>query len=98
ELLASGLAAALDGDGARAFSRVLLRLERRPLARRAGAVEAGLRARAHGRDAIAQFRLPREDWRATTFSLEGRDHLRHVVVAHTDVAAYRSLLAEGGAS
>ena len=96
--LRARLEAERDGDGTREFIRVLLLLERHPLERLAGAVEAGLRARAHSRDAIAQFLLPREDWRATAFSLEGRDHLRHVVVAQTDVAAYRSLLAEGGAS
>ena len=98
EVLRRRLEAERDGDGTREFIRVLLLLERHPLERRAGAVEAGLRARAHSRDAIAQFLLPREDWRATTFSLEGRDHLRHVVVAPTDAAAYRALLAEGGAS
>jgi transposase len=87
-----------DGEGTREYIRVLLLLERHPLGRLAAAVEAGLRARAHSRDAIAQFLLPREDWRATTFSLDGREHLRHVVVAQTDVAAYRALLAPGGAS
>jgi len=92
------LEAERDGDGTREFIRVLLLLERHPLDRLTAAVEAGLGARAHSRDAIAQFLLPREDWRATTFSLDGREHLRRVVVASTDVAAYRALLAEGGAS
>ena len=77
---------------------MLLLLERHPLERLAGRRGGGPAARAHSRDAIAQFLLPREDWRATTFSLDGREHLRHVVVAPTDVAAYRALLAEGGAS
>jgi transposase len=98
EVLRRRLEAERDGDGTREFIRVLLLLERHPLERLAAAVEAGLRARAHSRDAIAQFLLPREDWRATTFSLDGREHLRHVVVASTDVAAYRALLAPGGAS
>jgi hypothetical protein len=98
EVLRRRLEAERDGDGTREFIRVLLLLERHPLERLATAVEAGLRARAHSRDAIAQFLLPREDWRATTFSLDGREHLRHVVVAATDVAAYRALLAPGGAS
>src|SRR5262249_49581607 len=74
-----------DGDGTREFIRVLLLREKHPLDRLARAVEEGLRVRAHSRDAIAQFLLPREDWRATTFSLDGRDHLRHVVVAATEV-------------
>jgi hypothetical protein len=54
--------------------------------------------RAHSRDAVAQFLLPREDWRATTFSLDGREHLRRVVVRGTEVSAYRDLLPIGGAS
>jgi hypothetical protein len=95
--LRARLEAERDGEGTREFIRVLLLLERHPLDRLTAAVEAGLRARAHSRDAIAQFLRPREDWRATTFSLDGREHLRHVVVARTDVAAYRALLAEGGA-
>ena len=98
EVLRRRLEAERDGDGTREYIRVLLLLERHPLDRLAAAVEAGLRARAHTRDAIAQFLLPREDWRATTFSLDGREHLRQVVVAETDVAAYRALLAPGGAS
>jgi len=95
--LRARLEAERDGDGTREFIRVLLLLERHPLDRLAAAVEAGLRARAHSRDAVAQFLRPREDWRATTFSLDGREHLRRVVVTATDVAAYRALLAEGGA-
>jgi hypothetical protein len=92
------LEAERDGEGTREFIRVLLLLEKHPLDRLAAAVEAGLRVRAHSRDAVAQFLLPCEDWRATTFSLDGREHLRRVVVAATDVAAYRALLAPGGAS
>jgi transposase len=98
EVLRRRLEAERDGDGTREYIRVLLLLERYSLERLAAAVEAGLRARAHTRDAIAQFLLPREDWRATSFSLDGREHLRHVVVAPTDVAAYRALLTPGGAS
>ena len=98
EVLRRRLEAERDGEGTRESIRVLLLLERHPLERLAAAVEAGLRSRAHTRDAIAQFLLPREDWRTTSFSLDGREHLRHVVVAATDVAAYRALLAPGGAS
>jgi hypothetical protein len=97
EVLRRRLEAERDGDGTREFIRVLLLLERHPLDRLTAAVEAGLRARAHSRDAIAQFLLPREDWRATTFSLDGREHLRRVVVRATEVAAYRDLLPIGGA-
>jgi len=76
---------------------VLRLLERYPPDRVAAAVEHGLRVRAHTRDAVAQFLLPREDWRATTFSLDGREHLRRVVVQATAVSAYRALLPIGGA-
>ena len=48
------------------------------------------------RDAIAQFLLPQESWSATTFTLDGREHLRHVKVAACDISRYRSLLTTGG--
>ena len=92
------LEAERDGEGTREYIRVLRLLEKHSLGRLTAAVEQGLQVRAHSRDAVAQLLLPREDWRATTFSLDGREHLRHVVVAATDVAAYRALLAPGGAS
>ena len=41
--------------------------------------------RAHSRDAIAQFLLPVEPWEQSTFSLQGREHLRRVKVAQTDI-------------
>jgi transposase len=60
------------------------------------AVEKGLKIRAHTRDAIAQFLLPQEPWEQTSFTLDGRDHLRHVKVSTCDLSAYRSLLSTGG--
>jgi transposase len=86
-----------DGEGTREYIRVLRLLEKHSLDRLTAAVEQGLRVRAHSRDAVAQFLLPREDWRATTFSLDGREHLRRVVVRATEVTAYRDLLPIGGA-
>jgi hypothetical protein len=91
------LEAGRDGEGTREYIRVLRLLEKHPLDRLTVAVEQGLRVRAHSRDAIAQFLLPRDDWRATTFSLDGREHLRRVVVRSTEVSAYRDLLPIGGA-
>ena len=91
------LEAERDGEGTREYIRVLRLLEKHSLDRLTAAVEQGLRVRAHSRDAIAQFLLPREDWRATTFSLDGREHLRRVVVRATEVSAYRDLLPIGGA-
>ena len=86
-----------DGEGTREYIRVLRLLEKHSLDRLTAAVEQGLRVRAHSRDAVDQFLLPREDWRATTFSLDGREHLRRVVVRATEVTAYRDLLPIGGA-
>ena len=85
-----------EGDGTREYIRVLRLLEEHPLRTLTRAVERGLRANVLTRDAIAQFLLPREDWRATTFCLDGREHLRGVKVAQTDVTAYAALLAMGG--
>lgn len=85
-------------DGTREYIRVLRLLEKQPMENLAGAVEKGLRMRAHSRDAIAQFLVPPEPWPQTTFRLEGREHLRHVKVAEADIGAYRTLLAcVGGA-
>ena len=58
-------------------------------------MERGLVMRAHSRDAIAQFLVPTEPWAQTTFRLDGREHLRQVKVASSDVRAYQGLLARG---
>lgn len=83
-----------SGEGTREYIRVLRLLERHPMASLARAVERGLRIDALTRDAIAQFLLPRESWRATAFRLDGREHLRLVRVEATDVGAYGDLLTE----
>ena len=70
-------------------------LEKHSLPALARAVRKGLDVNALTRDAIAQFLLPQEDWRQTTFRLDGREHLRHVRVARTNVAQYGTLLAVG---
>jgi transposase len=86
-----------SGEGTREYIRVLRLLEDHALPAVTAAVEAGLRINALTRDAIAQWLLPREDWRQTTFRLDGREHLRQVTVGQTDVTAYTALLATGGA-
>jgi hypothetical protein len=83
------------GDGLREFIRVLRLLEDHPLARLKQAVEKALIARAHSRDAIAQFLTPWLPWPETSFWLEGCAHLRRVQVKGPDLSAYQSLL--GGA-
>jgi len=51
--------------------------------------------RAHCRDAMAQFLVPTEPWEQTIFRLDGREHLRQVKVAASDVRAYQDLLVGG---
>lgn len=85
-----------DGDGTREYIRVLRLLEKHPPEKLQRAVESALRCGATSRDAIAQFLLPREPWRATVFNLDGHPHLRGVKVQAPDVRAYTGLLLQGG--
>jgi len=85
-----------DGDGTREYIRVLRLLENHSLSSVRQAVEKGLGIHAHTRDAIAQFLFPQEDWGLTTFRLDGREHLRRVKVAVSDISAYNTLLPAGG--
>jgi transposase len=82
------------GEGTREYIRVLRLLEKHSLPALRRAVERGLRVSALSRDAVAQFLVPREAWRATSFRLDGREHLRLVRVETTDVRAYADLLVE----
>lgn len=91
-LLRRRLEAERDGDGTREYIRVLRLLEKHPLPRLRQAVEEALQVGAITRDAIAQFLYPREDWRATTFSLDGHPHLRQIRVAAPNLASYRDLV------
>jgi transposase len=83
------------GDGTREYIRVLRLLEKHPLAALRSAVEKGLRHGAIRRDAIAQYLLPREEWRATLFRLDGHPHLRGVRVLAPDIRLYGELLCGG---
>ena len=83
-------------EGTREYIRVLRLLETHSLRDLAQAVARGLRRGALTRDALAQFLLPPEEPRAPTFRLDGREHLRGVQVAQSDVTAYRALLPQGG--
>ena len=85
-------------QGNREYIRVLQLLEKHPLAELTTAIEKALRIHAHTRDAIAQFLIPIEPWEQTTFSLDGRDHLRGVKIASCDIQTYRQLLPRGGAA
>jgi transposase len=91
-LLRRRLEAERDGDGTREYIKVLRLLEQHPLPKLRAAVEQALRVGAITRDAVAQFLYPREDWRATLFSLDGHPHLRHVRVAAPNLASYTELV------
>jgi len=84
------------GEGTREYIHILRMLEKHPLPVLRAAVEKALRAGAIRRDAIAQFILPQEEWRATLFALDGHPHLRGVKVQVPDVRQYGELLAGGG--
>jgi hypothetical protein len=59
------------------------------------AVKKAVQMEIFTRDAVAQLLYPREDYRLTTFSLAGREHLRQVQVAQTDLSVYRELMLAG---
>ena len=90
------LEAKLEGEGTREYIRVLRLMEKHSVRALSRAVERALAVRAHSRDAVAQFLFPREEWRARTFRLDGREHLRRVKVAGPDLDAYQALLTAGG--
>jgi hypothetical protein len=82
------------GEGTREYIRVLRLLEKYTLGELAKAVEEALKMRCHSRDAVAQFLVPAESWEATTFKLDGREHLRHVKIDPNDPKVYGTL--QGG--
>jgi transposase len=94
-LLRRRLEGEYGGEGTREYIRVLRMLEQHPLPRLRRAVEQALGVGAIRRDAIAQFILPQEEWRATTFKLDGHPHLRGVKVQAPDITQYGELLAGG---
>jgi transposase len=84
------------GEGTREFIRVLRLLQDHPMGTVRGAVEKALQVRAHSRDAVLQFLLPRFSWEKTAFFLDGHKHLRLVKVTKPDLSLYSTLLPEGG--
>ena len=90
------LEAECQGEGTREYIRVLRLLEKHSQKALRRAVEKALEVGATTRDAIAQFFWPRQEWRATAFRLDGREHLRHVRVAQSDLRAYNCLRVAGG--
>jgi hypothetical protein len=85
-----------EGEGIREYIKVLRLLEDYPIDRLKQAVEKGIGIRAHSRDAIAQFLIPRPSIGLATFKLNGCEHLRRVQVDKPDISAYSLLLSPGG--
>ena len=96
EVLKRRLEDELGADGKREYIRVLRLLEKHSQEALAQGIEKGLGHRAHTRDAIAQFLVPQEEWRTTTFNLDGHPHLRLVKVENTNLFAYGELRRMGG--
>lgn len=84
------------GDGTREYIKTLRLLEKNSMGRLTRAVKKAVQMEIYTRDAVAQLIYSPEYYRRTTFSLDGREHLRRVQVARTDLSAYRELMAVGG--
>jgi transposase len=82
--------------GRREYIRVLRRLEKHDVASLVGAIEKALALGLAHADAVIQLVLGPQAWDRMTFSLAGREHLRWVTVATTDVRAYQALWGPGG--
>jgi len=91
------LEAEYGADGKRDFMQVLMLLGKYPVARLAKAVKKAVIRGAIRPDAVKQFLFDDPDLRSTSFTLDGREHLKAVSVSGTDVSAYGDLLASGGA-
>jgi Mu transposase-like protein len=85
----------LRDEGTREYIRVLRLLEKHPRKQLSRAVKQALAIRAHTCDAIAQFLLPRQEWRHTPFRLDGSEHLRYVRIESTSVRVFNALLGGG---
>lgn len=86
------------GEGTREYIKTLRLLEKHPIGRLTRAVKKAVGMEIYTRDALAQFLFPREDYRLTTFSLAGREHLRQVKVARQDLMEYSELVGLAGRS
>jgi transposase len=81
--------------GTKEYIQILLLLNKYSVRQIQRAINKALNYRIYSYDAILQFLLTTEDYAFTTFSLAGRDHLRHIVVHKTDISAYSSLVSGG---
>ena len=84
------------GEGTREYIKTLRLLEKHSMGRLTRAVKKAVEMEIYTRDGVAQLIYSRDFYRRTTFNLAGREHLRLVQVARTDLSAYRELMAVGG--
>jgi hypothetical protein len=84
------------GEGTREYIKTLRLLEKTSRGRLTRAVKKAVERDIYTKDGVAQLIYSPEYYRRTTFSLDGREHLRRVRVAPTDLSAYRELMAVGG--
>jgi transposase len=82
-------------NGTMEYIQLLLLLNKYSVPQIAKAITKALNYRIYSYDAILQFLVTIEDYAFTTFSLAGREHLRHITVNTTKVSAYSSLV-QGG--
>jgi transposase len=82
-------------NGTKEYIQILLLLNKYSFNQIAKAITKALNYRIYCYDAIQQFLLTAEDYAFTTFSLAGREHLRHIIVNTTDVSAYSALVSGG---
>jgi transposase len=80
------------GDGTREYIRTLRLMEKRSLTKVTRAVKKAVQMEIYTRDGVAQLLIAREELRLTTFSLDGREHLRGVHIAKQDLSSYGDLL------
>ncbi len=82
-------------NGTKEYIQLLLLLNKYSTRQISQAIRKALNYRIYCYDAILQSLLTTEGYAFTTFSLAGREHLRHIVVHKTDISAYRSLVSGG---
>lgn len=84
-------------EGTREYIRILRLLEKHPQMQVAQAVEKALRHDALNASVVAMYCHPEERPETVTFRLEGREHLRGIVIPLPSLVAYGSLIQEGRA-
>ena len=83
-------------NGTKEYIQILLLLNKYSPKQIAQAIDKALNRRIYSYQAILQFLLTTEEYAFTSFSLAGREHLRHVVIDKTDITAYSCLVWGGG--